>query len=186
VRRAQLEHAIRAATEIVQQESVIIIGSQSVLASWDEDRLPPRATQSVEVDVCPMEDDDAESLATYLDGVIGELSPFHETHGFYVQGVGRGTAILPDGWVGRLVPLSNENTRGRTGLCLEPHDLCVAKLLAGREKDHEFVTALLDARLVDADVIGQRLAVTQTEPERLSRATAWLSAVATAAGPAQG
>lgn len=128
MRRSQLEHAIRASTEIVQQDSVIIIGSQSVLASWDEHRLPEQVTRSVEVDVCPMQDDDAETLATRLDGIIGELSPFHETHGFYIQGVGRRTAILPEGWVDRLVPVRNANTNGRTGLCLEPHDLCVAKL----------------------------------------------------------
>lgn len=178
MRRHQLEHAIRASTEIVQQDSVIVIGSQAVLGSWDEGRLPSAATRSIEVDVCPMHDDDAESLATRLDALIGELSPFHETHGFYVQGVGRRTAILPDGWVERLVPVQNANTNGRTGLCLEPHDLCAAKLLAGRAKDHEFVSALLDAGLVDADVLAERLGRTVTEPERSERARAWLAAVA--------
>jgi hypothetical protein len=39
----------------------------------------------------------------------------------------------------RLIPISNENTRGVTGLCLEVHDLCASKLIAGREKDLEFV-----------------------------------------------
>jgi hypothetical protein len=29
-------------------------------------------------------------------------------------------------------------------MCLEPHDLAAAKLAAGREKDYEFVTALLE------------------------------------------
>ncbi|GEA84196.1 hypothetical protein GCM10009774_07010 [Cellulomonas gelida] len=94
VSRSDLEHAIRASTRIVQQKSVIIVGSQAVLGSWDEDELPAEATLSVEIDVCPMHDDDAESLATELDARIGELSSFHETHGFYIQGVGRRTALL--------------------------------------------------------------------------------------------
>jgi hypothetical protein len=42
VRRDQLEHAIRAATQILEQDKVIIIGSQAVLGSWDEGELPAR------------------------------------------------------------------------------------------------------------------------------------------------
>jgi hypothetical protein len=43
-------------------------------------------------------------------------------------------------------------------MCLEPHDLASAKLAAGREKDYEFVTALLDAGLIDIDVLTERVA----------------------------
>ena len=46
---------------------------------------------------------------------------------------------------------------GVTALCMEPHDLCVAKLLAGREKDVAFVRALLAAGLVDRSTILARL-----------------------------
>ena len=75
MRRDQLEHAIRAATEIIRQDAVIVIGSQAILGSYDEDDLPEEATLSDEVDICPLEDDDAESLATELDSVIGYSSP---------------------------------------------------------------------------------------------------------------
>lgn len=44
-----------------------------------------------------------------------------------------------------------------TGWCLERHDLCVAKLVALREKDTNFVAALIEARLVDPEVIHGRL-----------------------------
>jgi hypothetical protein len=57
----------------------------------------------------------------------------------YAQGVGPETAVLPDGWRDRLVAVRNANTRGATGLCLEVHDLAVAKAVAGREKDGEFL-----------------------------------------------
>lgn len=30
------------------------------------------------------------------------------------------TALLPAGWIDRLVRVNNANTNGRTGLCLEP------------------------------------------------------------------
>jgi hypothetical protein len=37
------------------------------------------------------------------------------------------TAVLPDGWRDRLVPIRNQNTGGGTGLCLEIHDLADAR-----------------------------------------------------------
>jgi len=156
MRRAELEHAFRAATEIIAVDSVIVIGSQAILGSFTEQQLPPEATASVEVDMAPLHDDDAGALATRIDGAIGELSLFHQTHGFYVQGVGKDTAVLPAGWEDRLVPVQVSGTNGRTGLCLDPHDLCVAKLAAHREKDLRFVTALLTAGLVHLDEIVAR------------------------------
>lgn len=59
LRREDLEHAIRAATEIVHNDRVIVIGSQSIPGSYTEDQLPSAATMSDEVDIAPMSDDDA-------------------------------------------------------------------------------------------------------------------------------
>ena len=59
----------------------------------------------------------------------------------------------------------NENTGGGTGLCLEVHDLAVSKLVAGREKDLEFIRALLRNRLATAEVIEKRLATTLLDEE---------------------
>lgn len=175
MRRNQLEHAIRAATRIVKQREIIIIGSQAILGSWDESELPAEAVMSVEIDMCPIEDDDVESLATEIDAAVGEMSVFHETQGFYIQGVGRRTAKLPVGWESRLVPVSGENTDGAVGFCLDPHDLCAAKLIAYREKDRAFVAALLEASLVEPALIAARLASIPDEAERAATARAWLS-----------
>ncbi|MDR3557808.1 MAG: hypothetical protein P4L55_23875 [Syntrophobacteraceae bacterium] len=78
-----------------------------------------------------------------IDAAIGGLSPFHETHGYHAQGVSSETAILPAGWERRLILLSNENTGGATGLCLDVHDLVLSKYAAGREKDKEFNQAMV-------------------------------------------
>ncbi len=170
MRRADLEHTIRAATEIIAQDSIIVIGSQAILGTYSEDELPEQATQSVEVDMAPLSDDAAATLATELDGAIGEWSMFHKTHGYYVQGVGRETAILPDGWEGRLVAVIGPNTSGRTGLCLDAHDLCLAKLVAHRAKDLVFVGALIEAGLIDPAVLAERVEDMHTADPR-SRAT---------------
>lgn len=73
--RSELEHAIRAATEIIRQDAVVIIGSQAILGSFTEDELPTEATLSEEVDIAPLKDDDAQSLATELDAAICAWSP---------------------------------------------------------------------------------------------------------------
>jgi len=51
---------------------------------------------------------------------------------------------------------TNEET-ARLADQIEGEDLCVAKLCAFREKDREFVRALIDAGLVDRTVIVDRL-----------------------------
>jgi hypothetical protein len=50
MRRDQLEHAIRAACQIIDADEVIVVGSQAILGSLSEDQLPPEATMSLEVD----------------------------------------------------------------------------------------------------------------------------------------
>jgi hypothetical protein len=52
--------------------------------------------------------------------------------------------------------LVNANTGGATGWCLEVHDLAVSKLVAGREKDLDFVRVLVRERMVDAVLLEQR------------------------------
>ncbi len=98
-------------------------------------KLPPIAFQSDEADVYPRNHPER---AEEIDAAIGELSPFHDTHGYYGHGVGPATAILPHGWEQRVVRLSNANTGGATGLCVDIHDLVVSKYAAGRERDIEF------------------------------------------------
>jgi hypothetical protein len=149
MKRSELAIAIKAATEIMRQDKVLVVGSQSILGTFDEDELPAIATFSVEVDIAPLRDDSDETAATLLDGQAGEWSTFHETYGFYIQGVGSRTAILPKGWNTRLVPVVPPGAPQSTGLCLDPVDLCVAKLVANREKDLIFVDALIGAGLID-------------------------------------
>jgi hypothetical protein len=185
MRRDQLEHAIRTACQIIDASEVIVVGSQAILGTYGEDQLPAAATMSVEVDVLPMADTDVETerLADAIEGVAGELSQFEAMHGFSIDGVDTTTSALPDGWRDRLVRVQNANTAAPggdhrfTGWCVDKEDLCVAKLCALREKDRNFVAALLDARLVEAKVISERLAYV---PERFApgaaRALEWLDA----------
>jgi len=156
MRREQLEHIIRAACGITGAPVVVIVGSQAVLGQFPD--APEELLVSIEADVFTLRDP---ADADLIDGSIGERSTFHETFGYYAHGVGRETAVLPHGWEDRLIRLENANTGGGAGLCLEVHDLAVSKLIAGRDKDLEFIHALLRRRLAETGVLAERL--TQTE-----------------------
>jgi len=73
MRRDQWEHAIRTACQIIGRREVIIVGSQAILGTFREDQLPADATMSVEVDILPVADDNAETarLADLIEGVAG-------------------------------------------------------------------------------------------------------------------
>jgi hypothetical protein len=184
MRRDQLEHAIRAACQIAGITEVIIVGSQAILGTYAEDELPTYATRSAEIDVIPIADDAGEidRLADEIEGVAGELSAFAQLHGFAIDGVDLNTSALPDGWHDRLVKVQNESTAAPSGRpqyigwCLDKEDLCVAKLCALREKDQNFVDALITANLVAPQVIAARLATTPQKHRKASeRAAAWLA-----------
>lgn len=153
--REQLAHVVRAAATITGDGDIVIIGSQSVLATADVDLLPQEATMSMEADVAFRDDADA-TKADAVDGAIGELSQFHETYGYYAQGVELRTAVLPAGWEGRMEVLDRPDSRPGVARCLEPHDLVVSKLVAGREKDLSFATALIEHQFVTVETLRER------------------------------
>lgn len=183
MRREQLEHAIRTSCQIIHHPEIIVVGSQAILGTYDESQLPAAATMSIEVDVLPIADtnDETARLADLIEGVAGEFSPFQELHGFSIDGVDLETAVLPQGWRDRLVKVQNANTAAPageprfTGWCLDTEDLCAAKLIAFREKDLNFVGALLDDRLADGDEVMRRLGlVAKQHKDATERALAWL------------
>lgn len=168
MRRDQLEHLIRAAGAISGSRRVIVIGSQAILGQYPVG-APARATLSMEADLLPIE---APEMADMLTGSLGELSPFHHTFGYYGEGVSLKTATLPPGWQDRLVAIDDPNTNGYVGLCLEPHDLLLSKYFAGRDKDHEFCRAVVEAGLARREVLRGRLAqmtIAATDRERIER-----------------
>ena len=108
-------------------------------------------------------------VANEVDGAIGEGSSFHELHGYYAQGVGPNTAVLPSGWKGRLIVIKNENTNGIAGLCLEVHDLAISKIVAGRTKDLEFIQELVRHEMIRKKIMLTRLAGAELQDAERSR-----------------
>ena len=118
--------------------------------------------RSIELDLFEIDDDEAAQLLE----VIGRDSQFHETYGYYADPVGKKTAVLPRGWKSRLVNLAPGDTAGAKGLCLEPHDLAVAKYAANRDKDREFLAGMVAHRMLDKELLLELLAVTPVDDEK--------------------
>ena len=144
MKRRELEHVIRAAASIADDPEIIVIGSQAVLGSIPD--APSTLVVSVEADVIPK---NRPERAELIEAAIGEGSLFHDTFGYYANGVGYDTAVLPKGWEKRLVPVRSADTGGATGWCLELHDLVLSKYAAGREKDLRFNEELILTGRID-------------------------------------
>jgi hypothetical protein len=144
--REDLEHIIRASGEVTNQYEFVIVGSQSILGSIPNPQEVFK--MSAEADIYPYR---APELADKIDGAIGEASHFHETYGYYAQGVGPETAILPSDWISRVHRVQNGNTNDRVGYCLDVLDLFLSKAAAGRIKDRVFCMALLQHDYVSLD-----------------------------------
>jgi hypothetical protein len=148
MRRDELEHVIRAAAAVAGEEQLVIVGSQAILGQFPN--APETLLFSQEADIYPREQP---QKAIQIDGAMGDGSQFHETFGYYAHGVGPETAKGPAGWETRLVPvrvpLLRKDDTEATGWCMEIHDLVLAKLAAGRDRDVEFAEEAIHHRLAD-------------------------------------
>jgi hypothetical protein len=145
MKKLELDHVLRAAGRITGEKQFIIIGSQALHGQYPD--LADEIIKSVEVDLLATRSPDR----TEWLNAIGVFSKFHETFGYYADPVDEETATLPKGWRQRLVTLPAGNTEGVRGLCLEPHDLAIAKYVACREKDLIFTRELAQRGLVSEE-----------------------------------
>lgn len=163
MKKQQLDHILRAAGRITGEKRFLIIGSQSLHGKCPD--LPDDIARSAEVDLIANDNTDrTEWLNT-----IGQDSPFHETFGYYADPVDETAATLPKGWKGRLVNLAPGDTEGVKGLCLDPHDLAIAKYVARREKDRIFTRELALRGITERERLVALLNKTPVEEEMRQR-----------------
>jgi hypothetical protein len=148
LRKPDFDHVIASAAQICGEDEIVVIGSQSIWGSVEDP--PETMVRSLEADIYPRRDP---SRAEEIDGLLGDGSQFQLTYGYYAHGVGPETAKAPAGWEDRLVGVEVPRRPGEEGhvraLCLERHDLILAKCAAGRERDWEFAKAALSVGIVE-------------------------------------
>ncbi len=163
MKKQQVDHVLRAAGRSTGEKQFIIIGSQSLHGKYPD--IADEILTSFEVDLVASKNADR----TEWLNVIGVDSPFHESFGYYADPVDLNTATLPKGWKGRLVNLPPGETEGVRGLCLEPHDLAIAKYAAAREKDLIFTRELARRGIVSEERLFTLLDQTQIDQQLRSR-----------------
>jgi hypothetical protein len=181
-----LLRVVRALALEFNTNNVFVVGSQAILASMPDAPEPARA--SPEIDAFPenariwelMEaertTDDVPPIASeHIDGLFGENSQFHQTHGFYIDGVDETTAKLPRGWQSRAIKLRTE-VAGRNvfGIAPAAEDLIVSKIARLDDRDKLFVEAIHAQRPLALDLIEQRINDTDLDPAVAARAIAYV------------
>jgi hypothetical protein len=70
------------------------------------------------------------------------------------------------------------STNGKTGLCIEAHDLAASKLVAFREKDKEFVRLLLIEKMISVNILTERISSLNVEEQLLELLLQWVKITA--------
>lgn len=179
MKREELEHLVRASARICEEPIFVIVGSQAILGTYPE-VSEEALIRSIEADLYPLYD----PAKSVLLEAIGWGSQFHETHGYYADGVDQNTAVLPEGWYDRVASVSVETDHKAhvTALCIEPHDVAISKLVAERDKDLEYVRAALSAGYIRVEILLERLGLTrQLNRARRERIAGLIERMTTAA-----
>lgn len=159
----------------VPLETLLVVGSQSAHALKSAEI--PAVEASLEVDLLLL--GDQFQYRSTIQQQFGEESAFFLQNGFFVHAIGIGIVSLPAGWDTRLQPVHDEAGR-IVARAVEIHDTLAAKLMAGREKDFDFLRQLLERNLCDFASFVQRFLLLRSSafanaiPDRLTKLRAHL------------
>jgi hypothetical protein len=163
MKKWQVDHVLRSAGRITGEKRFVIIGSQSLHGKFPD--LADEIVRSAEVDLIASR----HVARTDWLNAIGQDSTFHEEFGYYADPVDEMTATLPNGWRSRLVTLPPGDTDGVSALCLDPHDLAIAKYVAGRDKDRVFNRELAARAITSRERLLELLALTTVDEAARAR-----------------
>jgi hypothetical protein len=151
MKRTHLLKLIEAVRARVPLDTLLIVGSQSAHALDRAD--VPAVEASLEVDL--LLPSGQFQHKTLIQEEFGEESAFFKDNGFFVHPIGIGIVSLPSGWEARLQPVRDDTGRV-VARAVEIHDTLAAKIMAGREKDFDFLRQLLERGSCDFDTFLRR------------------------------
>ena len=141
------------------KELPLIVGSQAIFAVTD---FPPEIVRkSVECDYLLQKD--LANLRPLLTEKLGIFSDYQQRTGFFADILGLATVVLPTDWEKRLIELKN-NKSETIAFCVEIHDVAVSKLMAGREKDFEFLQVSFQSDYLNVETFVERVKMILNSP----------------------
>lgn len=165
----QLEHLVRAAAAMTNTNTLLIVGTQSLLGSCPQ--APEILTGHLQADfITP----DNQSLALIIEHDIGPASRFNLQFNYCARGLGFVNVCLPSGWEQRLVELETDVSPKVQVRCLSALDMAASKLAAARLKDFRFVAAMLHYGLVQAQALQDTIALLPVSDEQKEQRIAWI------------
>jgi hypothetical protein len=153
ISQGDLDRAIRSVATHFGTSTVYVIGSQALLVGRSDVARDLRFSREIDLYPANRHQWEAEhgglEASEAINGLFGEGSQFHQTHGFFIDGVDETTAKLPPDWKDRAV---NRKIHGPDGepiiaIAPDPADIVAAKLVRGLDKDLEFAARCIGAGL---------------------------------------
>ena len=160
MRKSDLFDLIANVRTIAPDEKLIVAGSQAAYAVTNY--LPEIARKSVECDF--LFASGRADLREKVNKEMGVLTEYQDEHGYYADAVGLATIVLPSGWEERLRPLYGDNETVVAD-CIDIYDLAISKLVAGRDKDLEFLESAFASELIQASEFLERSILVSSKVE---------------------
>jgi hypothetical protein len=156
MQRNKVDHVLRAAASVTGHKVFVLIGSAALVARI-KGPTPASMLMTQEVDIYAFDVDNVQELSDMIDGSLGQDSIFHRSFGFYADGVSPETAKMPSDWMTRASKYSSPACPGVTAIVPDVNDLALAKLVAWREKDIDWLRAGVAHRILSLDEMEARL-----------------------------
>jgi len=93
MRRARIDHVLRAAAAVTGQSRFVVIGSAAILLRCRA--IPADMLMTPKVDLYAPDAPDIDAASDAIEGAIGQGSSFHRKFGYHGDGVSPGTARMP-------------------------------------------------------------------------------------------
>ena len=155
--RKKLAHIIRAVSVITEEKNFVVVGSASVLLT--SKNIPAAMLNTYEVDVYAPGTKDEDMFSDIVEGSIGKGSQFDLTYKYYADGVSSKTATMPTDWQIRARTAEGLGLDGIQVRVPDINDIAIAKMMAWREKDRDWLQAGVQVKILDPRKMRERLAL---------------------------
>lgn len=142
---------LQAAHALCGHREYVVVGSLSVLGLAQVTAIPADMTMSIDADCCTLADP---GRVFGLQAKLGEGSPYHRSHGIYLDPVSPKLPTLPEGWEQRLIRIQQGEV---TAAFLDPNDAAVSKLARGEPRDLRWVRAGVKSGIVSLAAVRLRM-----------------------------